>query len=173
MSGSPVVPTTLVVKARDGHRGLFLSVSGASRTGGMLSPYFQRQNTKKVGTDRNTHLFLKTMTRTGIIIGYGGDGYNLDVFVRSFNGNTSYGVDGIQFDDKSATDAASFIALAKAAAEDFATNNGFTWDTLFVAPGALDGAPQAAVADTTDISDAAVQLNALLAELRTLGLIST
>lgn len=113
------------------------------------------------------------MTRTGIIIGYGGDGYNLDVFVRSFNGNTSYGVDGIQFDDKSATDAASFIALAKAAAEDFATNNGFTWDTLFVAPGALDGAPQAAVADTTDISDAAVQLNALLAELRTLGLIST
>jgi len=60
---------TLVERASDGHRGLYLPVSDTSRTGGILSPYFQHSDAdhRKVGTGRDTKLFLITMANKVLV----------------------------------------------------------------------------------------------------------
>jgi len=54
----------------------------------------------------------------------------MGALLASYEGSTSYGVDLVYFDHKTATNAAEMYALAVAACEAFALTNSFTLDTI-------------------------------------------
>lgn len=206
--------TTLVEKAYDAHRGLFLSVSefnislkielaamGSSINQEMLlSPYFQTIDLRRVGTDRNTHLFLDYMD---ILVA---DFYVVsgvpEIVIALYDSTSgvfqSFQVLAMTWSDVKTN---GLGATALATINSYAAGNSFTVGTVQWfggnAPSGLTGAPAAAITDcpadattnynvvttllgsvtgavntaNTKQNAIAVQLNSLLAELRTLGII--
>lgn len=119
---------------------------GLLTAGCVTSPYYRLSRLTTLNG-------LTTMAnRTGVIIGHQGDSPNVDLLVLSYDNSNMYGVDAIPFDPKTATDAASLLALGKTAANNFATTNGFTYSPLLSAFLNTDDIPASATSYQTIVS---------------------
>lgn len=123
---------------------LRLPVSDMLRSGGVLSPYFQRPRLQKIGTGRNTKLFLKFMA-TKALVGRITDlqsGNRLTTFEVQFFDNTgpleNYSFD-VMYDDTLTQ--ASFVAAVQTAVLARATAQSYSMtaaDIIYSVPNLLD-----------------------------------
>lgn len=195
------ISTTLVEKAYDAHRDLFLPVSEDITMPKMgvynvFSPYFQRSSLQEIGTGRNIHLFLAPMDY--FIDSVGVSGGNPYVVFSWWDNTNAFQSSDIAFMTWANVKANGLSATLTAALNTYASGHSLTVNSISNIPGVLPNSPQSAITDcpadaitnynvvttllgaltgavntaNTKQNDIATQLNSLLAELRTLGLIT-
>lgn len=154
----------------DAHRALgplgTVATAVPRAAGGFRSPYFQRNTMREEGPGGNTHLFLNIMTKTCVVVSFAADDPYTDAIFAYWDDTTPFtyhGLDGVQFMPNTATDSASYLALAKTALNSYAAAHSFTWSKIIFAfadsddvatlraliPAGLASAPQAAIGAAT------------------------
>lgn len=181
-------------KARELMRGCGLSGSRA-----ILSPFFQTADLRRVGqdSDRNIKLFLNYMDF--LIDAIGTTAGNPYAIISWWNSSNVFQSSDFVFMTFADVRANGLVATITAAVNAYASANSLSVASIKGSPGTLAGAPQAAISDApsdavtnynvvttllgavtsavntanTKQNQIATQLNSLLSELRTLGVIAT
>lgn len=180
----------------DGHRALSLPAWNMSTQVGILSPYFQMNEMRRVGAGRDKNFSLKYMDFLIDSLGVaGGNPYGV---ISWWDGSGTFQSSDIVFMTIADVKTSGLAATLSAAISTYASGHSLTVNSVKGLPGTLSGAPQAAIGDApadattnynavttllgsltgavntanTKQNDIATRLNSLLSELRTLGLIA-
>lgn len=163
----------------------------------ILSPYFQTKDLRKEEPARDINLSLNHMDF--LIDSWGVSAGNPYAVISWWNSSNVFQNSAIVFMTFADVRTSGLIATVTASVNDYAASNSLTVSSIKGLPGTLQGAPQAAITNaptdattnynvvttllgslTSAVNTAndkqnqiGTQLNSLLAELRTLGLIST